>query len=140
MENVDSDSVWVLACTALAFLMQAGFLCLESGITRSKNSINVAIKNLTDFTVSLLLFWLFGYGVMFGASQAGWFGWGSFCPALGQGPSGGIILPVQCDVLRDSCDDCIWCRCRADEILSLSHGRHCCLRPHLSTRWTLGVV
>jgi ammonium transporter len=54
--------------------MQAGFMCLESGFTRSKNSINVAAKNLADFGVSVLLFWAIGYGLMFGISQGGWLG------------------------------------------------------------------
>lgn len=62
----------------LVFLMQAGFLCLESGRTRSKNSINVAAKNIGDFIVSAGIFWLFGFGIMFGPSINGWFGVGDF--------------------------------------------------------------
>ncbi len=54
--------------------MQGGFLCLESGCTRTKNSINVAVKNLTDFGISVLCFWLLGFGLMFGLSQSGLFG------------------------------------------------------------------
>jgi Amt family ammonium transporter len=59
-------------------MMQAGFMCLESGLTRSKNSINVAVKNFADFAVSVLLFWAFGYALMFGISQTGWFGISDF--------------------------------------------------------------
>jgi len=69
--------LWLLVCAGLVFLMQPGFMCLESGLTRSKNSINVAVKNLADFGISLILFWSFGYGLMFGAS-AGWFGTSNF--------------------------------------------------------------
>ncbi|MGK7888393.1 MAG: ammonium transporter [Leptolyngbyaceae cyanobacterium] len=76
------DTLWVLLCSGLVFLMQAGFMCLESGLTRSKNNINVAVKNFLDFGISVALFWLFGYGLMFGASQVGWLGWGSFVPSL----------------------------------------------------------
>ena len=43
------DILWILIAAGLVFMMQGGFLCLESGLTRSKNSINVAIKNLADF-------------------------------------------------------------------------------------------
>ena len=68
------DILWLLVCSGLVFLMQPGFMCLESGLTRSKNSINVAIKNLADFAVSVALFWAFGYAIMFGVSQAGWIG------------------------------------------------------------------
>jgi len=72
------DKLWVLLCTGLVFLMQGGFMCLESGLTRSKNSINVAVKNLADFGISVFLFWAFGYGIMFGASQVSWFGGDNF--------------------------------------------------------------
>ncbi len=54
--------------------MQGGFTCLESGLVRAKNSIHVAIKNFVDFSISSVLFWLFGFGIMFGASFDGWFG------------------------------------------------------------------
>ncbi|MGB2926810.1 MAG: ammonium transporter [Limnothrix sp.] len=68
------DSLWILICACLVFLMQPGFMCLESGLTRSKNSISVAVKNLADFSVSTFCFWLVGYGLMFGASVTGWWG------------------------------------------------------------------
>jgi Amt family ammonium transporter len=58
--------------------MQAGFLCLESGLTRSKNNINVAIKNLADFCVTTMVFWIVGFGLMFGASHGGWLGGSGF--------------------------------------------------------------
>ena len=68
------DTLWMVLCSGLVFLMQAGFMCLESGLTRSKNSINVAIKNFADFGISVALFWSFGFGVMFGLSSCGWCG------------------------------------------------------------------
>jgi Amt family ammonium transporter len=74
------DTLWLLLCTGLVFLMQAGFMCLESGMTRSKNSINVAVKNLADFGLSVAYFWLFGYALMFGASWQGWVGLSDFVP------------------------------------------------------------
>lgn len=66
--------LWIVIASALIFLMQAGFLCLETGMTRAKNNINVAIKNFCDFCVSALAFWAFGFGLMFGLSYYGWFG------------------------------------------------------------------
>ncbi|MGB3491581.1 MAG: ammonium transporter [Elainellaceae cyanobacterium] len=74
----NNTMLWLLVCAGLVFLMQPGFMCLESGLTRSKNSINVAVKNLADFGISLLLFWLLGYGLMFGASATGWWGTSEF--------------------------------------------------------------
>lgn len=72
------DILWILLGAMLVFVMQAGFLCLESGLVRSKNSINVAAKNITDFIVSSALFWLVGFALMFGDSYAGVFGTDSF--------------------------------------------------------------
>lgn len=84
------DIMWVLLCSGLVFLMQAGFMCLESGLTRSKNSINVAVKNLVDLGASVLLFWMFGYAIMFGASTIRGAGAGAggalFFPALNNQP------------------------------------------------------
>ena len=45
------DLLWLVIASALVFVMQAGFLCLETGMTRSKNNINVAIKNFCDFII-----------------------------------------------------------------------------------------
>jgi len=72
------DIVWILICTGLVMLMQAGFCCLESGLVRAKNSINVAIKNLADFCVSSGIFWIFGFAIMFGTSYKGFLGTSGF--------------------------------------------------------------
>lgn len=74
---------WVLLCAGLVLFMQAGFLCLESGLTRTKNNINVAIKNLADFGVSVGIHWLIGFGIMMGASWYGLFGCSNFLPGAG---------------------------------------------------------
>ncbi|WP_031482117.1 ammonium transporter [Maridesulfovibrio frigidus] len=80
------DILWILICAALVFIMQAGFMCLESGLTRSKNSINVAAKNLADFVFSVCGFWAVGYGLMFGAEYAGLIGTDSFFANLESTP------------------------------------------------------
>lgn len=72
------DSLFLLLCTMMVLLMQVGFLLLESGIVRNKNSINVAAKNLIDLSMVILLFWLIGFGLMFGVTENGWFGTSSF--------------------------------------------------------------
>ena len=65
------DTLWVIDCAILVFIMQAGFMCMESGLSRHKNSINVALKNAADFGVSVVMFWLLGFGIMFGTSYNG---------------------------------------------------------------------
>lgn len=76
------DFVWILLASVLVFLMQAGFMCLESGMARAKNSINVCVKNLTDMIVAVVAFQLVGFGLMFGVSQGGWFGTTDFLPQV----------------------------------------------------------
>lgn len=68
------DLLWVALSTAMVFSMQGGFLCLETGLTRSKNNINVAMKNIVDFCVAVIVFWFFGFGLMFGKSIGGFIG------------------------------------------------------------------
>lgn len=86
MLDLDLNVIWVVGCAGLVLLMQPGFMCLESGMTRSKNSINVAIKNLVDLGISVCFFWCFGYAIMFGADQAGLFGSSGFCISIENDP------------------------------------------------------
>ncbi len=58
------DTLWVINCAILVFIMQAGFMCMETGLSRHKNSINVALKNAADFGVSVVVFWIFGFGTL----------------------------------------------------------------------------
>jgi Amt family ammonium transporter len=76
LENVKSyvDTLWVIDCAILVFIMQAGFMCMETGLSRHKNSINVALKNAADFGLAVVVFWIFGFGLMFGTSYNGFFG------------------------------------------------------------------
>ena len=79
------DISWIFFCGVLVFGMQGGFLFLESGLTRAKNSINVATKNFADFLVAVALYWSLGFALMFGTSVGGWVGSSGFF--FGQGAS-----------------------------------------------------
>ncbi len=81
----EADRLWVITASALVFLMQAGFLALEAGLTRTKNAINVAIKNMADFGISTVLFWAVGFGIMFGPSFSGWLGSGEYFMSFSEG-------------------------------------------------------
>lgn len=76
--SLQIDTIWILICTAFVFFMQAGFCCLDSGLSRTKNSINVATKNIVDLCIAGGLFWLFGFALMFGESGFGLFGTSGF--------------------------------------------------------------
>ncbi len=73
----DFGMLWVLLSAILVFLMQAGFTLVESGMTRSKNVVNIAMKNALDIAVGSLVFWFIGYSLMYGET-GGWIGWGGF--------------------------------------------------------------
>lgn len=60
------DTVWVLISAILVFWMQAGFALLESGSTRSKNTVNILMKNLVDFSAAAISYLVVGYAFMFG--------------------------------------------------------------------------
>lgn len=64
------STIWVLVAAALVFFMQAGFAMVETGLTRAKNAGNILMKNVMDFSIGTLLFWLFGFGIMFAGSGA----------------------------------------------------------------------
>mgnify|MGYP003148047663 FL=1 len=72
--NQQIDILWILVCSIFVLFMQAGFCCLESGLSRSKNSIHVAIKNVVDVSTVGILYWIFGFGLMFGATTGGLIG------------------------------------------------------------------
>ena len=59
------DTVWVLTGAVLVFAMQAGFAMLETGFSRTKNASNVAAKNVVDFLLGSLAFWVIGFGLMY---------------------------------------------------------------------------
>ena len=65
------DTIWVLVAAALVFFMQAGFAMVETGFTRAKNAGNIIMKNLMDFALGTPIYWLLGFGLMFGASVGG---------------------------------------------------------------------
>ena len=76
---ISLDTVWMLLAAMLVFWMQPGFALCEAGFTRSKNSVNILMKNFVDFILGSLLFFFVGFGFMFGSDGAGFIGapnWG----------------------------------------------------------------
>ena len=84
------STIWVLFSAALVFFMQAGFAMVETGFTRAKNAGNIIMKNLIDFCLGSVAYWLIGFGIMFGdlpdfgALDMGWWmavpiGFSRFC-------------------------------------------------------------
>ena len=66
-----TNTIWVLLGGVLVFFMQAGFAMVEAGLTRAKNSGNIIMKNLMDFALGTIVYWVIGFGLMFGADKLG---------------------------------------------------------------------
>jgi len=74
--------MWMIIAAVMVFLMQAGFLMIEAGSVRSKNSVNVAQKNVSDMIICVLCYSLIGFGVMYGTTIGGYIGTGGVKRAL----------------------------------------------------------
>src|SRR5690554_7240453 len=72
------DTIWVLLAAVLVFFMQAGFAMVESGFTRAKNVGNIIMKNVMDFSIGSLVFWVVGFSIMFDPSIGGFIGLPNF--------------------------------------------------------------
>lgn len=64
------NNTWMLVATSLVFLMHLGFACLETGLTRAKNTVNILFKNFTIVAIGILTYALVGFGLMYPGTQA----------------------------------------------------------------------
>ena len=87
------DTLWVLLGAMLVFWMQPGFALVEAGMTRSKNTANILMKNFCDFMCGSVLFWIIGFSLMFGTDHG-------FVACI-------LYFPDH--VLRHGGYDCEWC-------------------------------
>jgi Amt family ammonium transporter len=92
------DNIVLFLSAVLVLFMQAGFAALESGMSPVNNTVNIMFKNFSDLCVGVLLFYLVGYSIMYGADASGGrglFGWGGIGIAseLGEAPGPGVLHP-----------------------------------------------
>lgn len=73
------DNIVLFIAAVLVIFMQAGFALVETGFNSAKNTVNILFKNFMDLSAGVLIFWLFGYGLMYGdAIIPGWLAFGGF--------------------------------------------------------------
>ena len=92
---ISLDTVWMLLAAMLVFWMQPGFALCEAGFTRSKNTVNILMKNFVDFMLGSLLFFFVGFGFMFCSEGAGFIGapnWGDLSFYKGELPVEGCLI------------------------------------------------
>lgn len=95
------DMIWLVLAAALVFFMQAGFAMVEVGLTRAKNAGNILMKNLMDFAAGAIVFFLVGYGLMYGSTVSGLIGSDKFM-LMGIDPAG------MANELRDWIFQCVF--------------------------------
>ncbi|MBB3126661.1 Amt family ammonium transporter [Paenibacillus rhizosphaerae] len=88
------DTVWVVLSAAMILLMEGGFALLEAGFVRYKNSVNIIMKVFADITIGTLVFYVFGFALMYGKDAGGIIGTSGF--VLG-GDLTHLQLPVSLD-------------------------------------------
>ncbi len=92
--RVIADTLWVLITAMLVFWMNAGFACLETGLCRRKNAVNILAKNFIVFAISSVAYWMFGFGLMF-ADGNPFVGMGGFLPELLSGDPAVDMSPLK---------------------------------------------
>jgi Amt family ammonium transporter len=79
--TIPVNTVWTLVAAFLVFFMQAGFLCLEAGCCRPRETVNLLLEDFIDVAITGFVFFLFGFAFMFGSGN-------SFMGTTGFGLSG----------------------------------------------------
>src|SRR5437660_5423041 len=59
------NTAWVLIAAFLVFAMQVGFVMLESGFARERESVNILAEGIADTCICGILFWAIGFAFMF---------------------------------------------------------------------------
>ncbi len=94
------DNLFLLIGAVLVIFMQPGFAMVEAGFNSAKNAVNILFKNVMDLCIGVLLYFLVGYGIMYGdAILGGFMGWGGIgIDGIGSDVVAGSLTP-QCDFL-----------------------------------------
>ncbi len=63
--NFTANNIWMMISTILVFIMHLGFATLETGLTRSKNTVNILFKNTAIVAIGLLTYAIIGFNLMY---------------------------------------------------------------------------
>src|SRR5262245_52470442 len=63
------NTLWVLVASFLVFFMQAGFMALEAGFARTRETVNILLEGIVDTCLCGILFWAWGFAFMFGSGN-----------------------------------------------------------------------
>ncbi|WP_040951328.1 ammonium transporter [Gorillibacterium massiliense] len=68
------DTIWVVLTAAMILLMEGGFALLEAGFVRQKNAVSIIMKVFVDIVFGALIFYIFGFALMYGKDASGLIG------------------------------------------------------------------
>lgn len=88
------DNLWILIAAALVFIMHLGFASVESGLTQSKNSVNVIYKNVFILCTGILSYAFIGFQIMYPGEFNGIFGFGGFGIGFDAADPAGMLTPA----------------------------------------------
>lgn len=129
-----ADTMWVLIGAFMVFFMQPGFAMVETGFTRAKNAGNIVMKNFMDLCLGSIVFWIIGFGLMFGTDIGGLIGAPDFFVQNDYGasyPFLGLFYLSNCFLCYGG-DYCIRCYGRTDEVFCLLYLQYFDQRGYLS--------
>jgi Amt family ammonium transporter len=84
-----ANNVWMMLSAALVFIMHLGFATVESGLTRSKNTVNILFKNTMIVCIGILTYAICGFNLMYPGVEGGWFAFAGFGITS---PDGGLSI------------------------------------------------
>ena len=85
------NNTWMMVATFLVFIMHLGFACVETGLTRAKNTVNILFKNTAIVSIGLLTYALMGFNLMypgFAEGSSGFFAFAGFGVSAPEGAAG----------------------------------------------------
>ena len=82
------NNTWMLVSTFLVFIMHLGFASLETGLTQSKNTVNILFKNVSIIAIGILTYAFCGFNLMYPGTFNGYFGFGGFGISSPDGSAG----------------------------------------------------
>ena len=90
LNDFKTNNLWIMLAGCLVFIMHLGFACVESGLTRSKNTVNILFKNVMIVMLGIVTYGVCGWLIMYPGDFNGYFsfGWG-----IGGGPGYGVGTP-----------------------------------------------
>ena len=68
--KIGADTAWTILTAFLVFFMQAGFMALEAGFARSRESVNIMMECVFDTCLCGILYWAVGFAFQFGTGNA----------------------------------------------------------------------